>query len=562
MDGLIAARECPSPREAHMSIEDGQLKALEAVILYTPPPMRRGHLVRLERLLSEILPDQLYSYEHVFSRITQFQPDSGGDRLLSGRLLQRELGRLLTPASATAPLEATEEMLTLVEVARRYRVAPKTVKRWALTGLPLADWTGPQGRLGLAVRARALESFLDRRRRARAPHGHRLTAAEAEAIRARAEVLAAEAVASGETVRRLASESGYSSSTVRRVLKRLRREAAPVPLPGGITPERCEELVALFRGGTAVAELASRFRLSKATLYRLLHRALMDKILSAPINYIPNPAFARPDADELCLGKDGLFTYPPERPADAPKPPPATPAYLAELYRMPLLSRKREGELFLKYNYIKYRAAMLQERLRRAGYKPGMIEEFESLRNAAEQLKLILVRCNLRLVVSIARRHTGPLAGLFDLVSEGNLCLMRAVECYNCARNARFATYATWAISKHFARVVPEENYRVGAFVTGQQEMIEAAGDRRETARDRTETIEHIRSLIDGAVGRLTPREREVIAAHFGTDGRPARTLEEIGGLFGLTRERIRQIEAKAIQKLRALIPREAAALV
>jgi len=147
-------------------------------------------------------------------------------------------------------------------------------------------------------------------------------------------------------------------------------------------------------------------------------------------------------------------------------------------------------------------------------------------------------------------------------VSEGNLCLMRAVECYNCAREARFATYATWAVSKHFARVVPEENYRVGAFVTGQQAMIEAAGDRRESPHERTELIEHIRSLITRAARSLTPREREIIVSHYGTDGRAPRTLEEIGGGLGLTRERIRQIESRALGKLRELLPREAAGLV
>ncbi len=76
------------------------------------------------------------------------------------------------------------------------------------------------------------------------------------------------------------------------------------------------------------------------------------------------------------------------------------------------------------------------------------------------------------------------------------------------------------------------------------------------------ELIEHLRNLISRAAEQLTPREREVISAHYGTDGRPARTLAEIGAVFGLTRERIRQIEARALGKLRARIPREAAALV
>jgi RNA polymerase primary sigma factor len=228
------------------------------------------------------------------------------------------------------------------------------------------------------------------------------------------------------------------------------------------------------------------------------------------------------------------------------------------LYGLPLLSREREKELFRKYNYIKYRAAMLQEKIRRTGYRTGMLERFEELKEAAAQIRRILIRCNLRLVVSIAKRHIGPLAALSDLTSEGNLCLIRAVECYDFSREARFATYATWALTKHFARVVPEENYRMSAFVTGQQARLDAAGDARETSSERTELAEHIRAILDRAIVHLTERERAIIASRYGTRGQPAKTLEEIGQLIGLTRERVRQIEARALEKLRAAIGPEA----
>jgi len=305
-----------------MTPQNGELKALEAEVLYTPAELRQGHLARLERLIPEILPDQLYTYQHIFNRITQFKPDNGGEKLLSGRDILRELGRLLTTASASAPLEAAENVLSLFDVARRCRVAPKTVKRWALDGLPLADWSGPEGRLGPGVRSAALQQFLDRRQQHHAKRGRRLEAAETEAIGARADILAAQSEPPGEMIRRLAAESGYSCSTVRRVLNRRRREAAPTRLPGGLDSERSEELIALYRKDVPVADLATKFNRSKATIYRLLHRALIDKILTTTINYIPNPAFARPDADKVCLGEEGLFAYPPEESPDKAKTPP------------------------------------------------------------------------------------------------------------------------------------------------------------------------------------------------------------------------------------------------
>jgi RNA polymerase primary sigma factor len=183
-----------------------------------------------------------------------------------------------------------------------------------------------------------------------------------------------------------------------------------------------------------------------------------------------------------------------------------------------------------------------------------MLERFEQLRDAASQVRRILIRCNLRLVVSIAKRHTGPLAGLSDLISEGNLCLIRAVERYDCAREARFATYATWAVTKHFARLVPEQNYRLSSFQTGQQARLNAVGQAPDAARERSEFMEHVQTILGRAVQTLTERERTIIESHYGTRGQPVKTLEELGQLFGLTRERIRQIEACALAKLRETI--------
>ena len=152
----------------------------------------------------------------------------------------------------------------------------------------------------------------------------------------------------------------------------------------------------------------------------------------------------------------------------------------------------------------------------------------------------------------------GPLVSISELISEGNICLIRAVECYDFSREARFATYATWALTKHFARVVPEENYRMSAFVTGQQARLDAVGDVRESSYERTELTEHIRAILDRAIVHLTERERTVVESRYGTRGESAKTLEEIGQLIGLTRERVRQIEARALDKLRAALGPEA----
>jgi RNA polymerase primary sigma factor len=203
--------------------------------------------------------------------------------------------------------------------------------------------------------------------------------------------------------------------------------------------------------------------------------------------------------------------------------------------------------------------ARLQSEIRATGYRVALLDAFEAHSAAAGTLRQILVRSNLRLVVSIAKRHIGPVMGLFDLISEGNICLMRAVECFDFSRGTRFSTYATWALTKHFARAVPEANYRLSAFVTGQEELIERYGDPREQPSATEEKLAHIKTIISGAVEQLLPRERAVIEARFGTAGQKPHTLQELAALFGLTRERIRQIEARALLRLREHLGPEAA---
>ena len=539
-----------------------EFREITAELLYTPLRLRCAHLARLEKLIPELVADRMYTYEYIFHRITLFNPDSNGMAVFPGRALCRGLGRVLRDLTRQAPLEAAgtdgpddDAVLPLRAAAAACGVSPNTVWRWGGGGLPISFYALPDRSRTWGVRRAALKKFLASRPSRSARHGKRITEEQRRAILAEAHELAAQDVARPEIVRRLAEGLGIPAASIRRLLRQERSPAGDAD--DRLSPD-CEEMVRLYRSGTAVQEIARRFSRAPGLIYRALHRALMEKVLSVRVKYVPNPVFAAPDAEEVCLGDEKLFTYPPEPPPDTPAPPEGVPPYLAELYGIPLLAREREKELFRKYNYIKYRAAMLQEKIRRTGYRTGMLERFEELREAAAQIRRILIRCNLRLVVSVAKRHMGPLAPLSDLTSEGNLCLIRAVECYDFSREARFATYATWALTKHFARVVPEENYRMSAFVTGQQARLDAAGDARESSSERSELAEHIRAVLDRAIVRLTERERAIVESRYGTRGEPAKTLEEIGQLIGLTRERVRQIEVRALEKLRAAIGPEA----
>src|SRR5262249_20060827 len=132
------------------------------------------------------------------------------------------------------------------------------------------------------------------------------------------------------------------------------------------------------------------------------------------------------------------------------KAPSGLPPYLASLYDAPLLSREQEIHLFRKMNYQKYRASKLRESLDPTRAKAADLDEIERLQKEALDAKNQIIRANLRLVVSIAKKHVGSSNDFFELVSDGNMSLIRAVEKFDQARGFKFSTYASWAIMNNF----------------------------------------------------------------------------------------------------------------
>ena len=183
-----------------------------------------------------------------------------------------------------------------------------------------------------------------------------------------------------------------------------------------------------------------------------------------------------------------------DTPAKKARRPSGLPPYLASLYEMPLLTREQEAHLFRKYNYLKFKAAKLREQLDPAQPKSSLMDEIEELQQQAVAMKNEIARANLRLVVSIAKRHVTPDQNFFELVSDGNMSLLRAIEKFDFARGNKFSTYASWAIMKNFARTIPGEFKHRDRFRTSQDELFAATQEHRGNPLVEEGTAESARS--------------------------------------------------------------------
>jgi RNA polymerase primary sigma factor len=285
--------------------------------------------------------------------------------------------------------------------------------------------------------------------------------------------------------------------------------------------------------------------------------------------------------------------------------------YLKEIGKVPLLTGELEVELAKR---IEAGNAAVEEVARREGSARKIpSEERTRLRmqvRRGQQAKEALIEANLRLVVSIAKRYRNRGLAFLDLIQEGNLGLMRAVEKFDYTKGFKFSTYATWWIRQAITRALADQGRTIRIPVhmvetinkvvrvqrqllqeLGREPTVEEIASRVEFPIERVREIQRInqdtvsleqpmgdeedfslsdliedqgaevpddaatRSMLHEAVrdalATLPKREREVMELRFGLEDGRVRTLEEVGKAFGVTRERIRQIEAKTLAKLR-----------
>lgn len=228
-------------------------------------------------------------------------------------------------------------------------------------------------------------------------------------------------------------------------------------------------------------------------------------------------------------------------------------AYVASLYETELLTPAQERHLFRKLNYLKYRAAQLQATLDPARPRTALVAQIERLLSDAMGVRNQIIAANLRLVVSVAKHYADLQNSFADLVSDGNVSLMRAVEKFDYTRGFRFSTYATWALRKNFNRALSKKRLERSRFLSSDEEILHLAAESSEGEAQPEQRLLRLREAVSRILDRLDARERTVVAARFGLDeqGQP-HTLAAVGVALGISKERVRQLESRALKKLRA----------
>ena len=449
-----------------------------------------------------------------------------------------------------------ERVLTVDELAQQFRVSKKTVSRWRRGGMIGRRFLfGGQRRIGF------LQSSVDRfaadnaERVQRGARFTRLTDEVRQQIVERARVLALAGESLMEVTNRLVQETGRSPETVRYTLKRFDMKHPGMaifphrhrPLP----TETKQQILQQHRLGVSAKALAQQFCQTRTGIYRIIKELLAARIVELPLNSMGNEHFASLHSERK--QREILGPMPEcDLPAKKSRVPSGMPTYLASLYEVPLLTREQEAHLFRKMNYLKYQAGKLRETLDLDQPKVRLMDRIEKLYEESVSIKNQIIRANLRLVVSIAKRYVGPAEDFFELVSDGNMSLMRAAEKFDVSRGNKFSTYASWAIIKNFARSIPAVLRHRNRFCTSHLEIFSTVEDARANQYEQESAQLRRESEVQRILKRLDTRERQIIEDRFGlARGQEPRTLKQVGAAMGITKERVRQIQTRTMGKLR-----------
>lgn len=542
----------------HASYVNPVLKQLrDQQVRFAPREKKIEQVNRAERLLAEMEKDRNYSYEYLCYRITDYRPESTQPVVMEGKDAIHDLRLFVEDVSDSANIpvqDAGEPVHTVEELSKLFKVSTKTIARWREQGLVSRRFVFEGRRKRVGFLRSSVERFMNQNE-AKIKRGEKfsqLTDEEKTEIIDRARRLASAGGCPSEVARRVAKRMNRSVETIRYTLRNFDQQNPHLAVfpdqTGLLSDEQKQRIYQQAKRGDSIDVLAKRYCRTRTTIYRVLNEVRAKRILELPLEFMYHESF-----DNAALEKEFLGPTPePETPPRKLRSPSGLPPYLSALYEVPLLAREQEMHLFRKFNLLKHKASKLREKLNPAAARTSEMNEIERLYEEAVAVKNEIVQANLRLVVSIAKRHVSGTEDFFSLVSDGNMSLIRAVEKFDFSRGNKFSTYASWAIMKNFARTIPEEYKRRDRFRTSQDELFTGQADERPDSLNQEAVQNTLEKQVEKILAQLDERERQIIISRFGLDhSQEPLTLKEVGEEMGVTKERVRQIESRALSKAR-----------
>ncbi|MFG0239590.1 MAG: sigma-70 family RNA polymerase sigma factor [Gimesia chilikensis] len=527
-------------------------------VKYAPHDVKLAQMDRAEALLTEIDLEQEYQYPEICKQITTYRSEIYPDLMINGSDVMHDVRCFIEDLSESAEIDVEdveEDVFTVQDLSKKFNISTKTVDRWRDKGLVSRRFRF-NGRMRVGFLKSSVDRYLQNNKGhvARSMNFSQLSDEDREEILRRARRLARYGGCPAEISRRIARHMNRSPETIRYTLKNFDRENPELAIfpnaPEKITDQQIRDIYNSFRRGIPVDKLARRYCRTKASIYRIISEARAARLHAQTIDYMYSDEFDQSGAEKVILGPAPEV----DKSNEKVRTPPGLPPYLASLYSIPLLTREEEAYYFRKLNFLKYKAAQIQEKLDPNRPKARDMDQIEKLLDESTDVKNFLIRSNLRLVVSIAKRHIRPGGNFFEMVSDGNMSLIRAIEKFDYTKGNKFSTYASWAIMKNYARSIPAEYKVLDRFRTGNDELFFQSTDERESQYREELINQKQHAVIMSILDQLDGREKDILIYRYGLNARnEPQTLEQVGDRFGVTKERIRQLESRALKKLRRI---------
>jgi RNA polymerase sigma factor (sigma-70 family) len=283
-------------------------------------------------------------------------------------------------------------------------------------------------------------------------------------------------------------------------------------------------------------------------------RVLLLRLFDEPWQFVPHPLYARKNAERLLFGRAALDSLPD-----------GIHWHFDEAGDCGLettLTATQEILLFQQLNYSRSRVARVLNQYPGQRIPADAVPDLLLWARRSINARAHIVQANMPLVLAMAKRTRLTSLDYNELISEGNLALLRSVDKFDCARGFKFSTYACRAILKSFARVAMRTSRYRGRFPTEFDPSLEKS-DFASRQHDNAETgcIDEIRDILASNRAALNEIEQTVIRERFGLNGDSSlvkgKTLEKVGEMIGVTKERVRQIQNKALAKIRVILEDE-----